>query len=70
MLLLLGMTAMTAQTFKLSGDLREMLTANGTAARRTSDSQPHLSLIMRKFQAMMTVVLMALMTFAVQSRGS
>ena len=47
MLLLLGMTDMTAQTFKLSGDLREMLTEHVAASRRTSDSQSRLSLIMK-----------------------
>jgi hypothetical protein len=47
MLLLLGTTDMTAQTFKLSGDLREMLSENATAARQTSDSRAHLSLIMK-----------------------
>ena len=47
MLLLLGMTDMTAQTFKLSGDLREMLTEHVAASRRTSDGQSRLSLIMK-----------------------
>jgi len=67
MLLLLGMTNVTAQTFKLSGDLREMLTENvaaasGTSLQRleasptilrrleaspTTDSQAHLSLIIK-----------------------
>ena len=54
-LLLLGMTDMTAQTFKLSGDLRGMLTEDvatarwehGRLVRRTSDSQSHLSLIIK-----------------------
>ena len=47
MLLLLGTTDMTAQTFKLSGDLREMLTEHVADSRRTSDSHSHMSLIMK-----------------------
>ena len=55
MLLLLGVTDMAAQTFKLSGDLRGMLAEDaadarwehGRLARRTSDSQSRLSLIMK-----------------------
>ena len=58
-LLLLGMTDMTAQTFKLSGDLRGMLTEDvatarwehGRLVRRASDSQSHLSLIMKVTEA-------------------
>ena len=47
MLLLLGTTDMTAQTFKLSGDLREMLTEHVADSRRTSDSHSHMGLIMK-----------------------
>ena len=55
MLLLLGMTDMTAQTFKLSGDLRGMLTEDvaaahgesGRLARKTPDSPSRLTLIMK-----------------------
>ena len=55
MLLLLGVTDMAAQTFKLSGDLRGMLAEDaadarwehGRLTRSTSDSQSRLSLIMK-----------------------
>ena len=59
MLLLLGMTDMTAQTFKLSGDLRGMLTEDvaaahgerGRLARKTPDSPSRLTLIMKVIDA-------------------
>jgi len=59
MLLLLGMTDMAAQTFKLSGDLRGMLTEDvaaahgerGRLARKTPDSPSRLTLIMKVIDA-------------------
>ena len=49
MLLLLGVTAVTAQSFKLSGGLREMLAENSgnAASRRLADSQSFIRLIMK-----------------------
>ena len=38
---------MTAQTFKLSGDLRELLTRDAATIRRAADSQSRISLLMK-----------------------
>lgn len=46
-LLMLTATDMTAQTFKLSGDLRELLTRDAATIRRAADSQSRISLLMK-----------------------
>ena len=46
-LLLLAVTDLTAQSFKLSAGLREMLTEDATVLRRVADSQSRISLIMK-----------------------
>jgi subtilisin family serine protease len=46
-LLFLTATDMTAQTFKLSGDLRELLTRDAATIRRAADSQSRISLLMK-----------------------
>lgn len=46
-LLLLTATNITAQTFKLSGDLRELLTRDVATIRRAADSQSRITLLMK-----------------------
>lgn len=50
-LLLLAVTDLTAQSFKLSAGLREMLTEDATVLRRVADSQSRISLIMKVKEA-------------------
>ena len=47
MLLLLVLTNMAAQSFKLSGGLRELLTEDATVIRRAANQQSHISLLMK-----------------------
>ena len=46
-LFLLTTTNLTAQTFKLSGDLRELLARDASTIRRAADSQSRISLLMK-----------------------